>query len=120
MGRTPKNDYSGLARIARAHIKRADALGKSLDERMKVKREASDMWTPDEDWRRDYAAVTTAIQHATNSLVRALEGNKKDLGGLTEAQLAAQFQAEIVMAASTMSEEDWQRMCDTRAKVGRR
>jgi hypothetical protein len=120
MGRKPKNEYAALARIAKAHIKRAEALGKSLDERMKLKKEASEMWTPDEDWRRDYAAVTTAIQHATNSLVRALDSNKKNLGGLSEEQLQAQFNAEVVMAATSLTDDQWARMCEARAKAGKR
>lgn len=94
-------------------------MGKSLDKRIAVKREAADDWTPDEDFRRDFAAITNTIQHAGNSLVRALEGNKKNLGGLTEEQLEAQFRAEIVTSAQSMSDEDWQRMVAARAKQGR-
>lgn len=119
MGRQPKNEYASLARIARAHIKRAELLGKSLDARVVVKREASEMWTPDEDWRRDFASVTTSIQHATNSLVRALESNKKNLGSLTEAQLEAQFNAEIVQSAGSLTDDQWARMREARAKAGR-
>jgi hypothetical protein len=119
MGRQPKNEYASLARIARAHIKRAELLGKSLDARATLKREVSDMWTPDEDWRRDFASVTTSIQHATNSLVRSLESNKKNLGSLTEAQLEAQFNAEIVSAATSLTDDQWARMVDARRKAGR-
>lgn len=119
MGRAKKNELANLARTARAHLARAEDLGKSLDERIKVKKEASEMWTPDEEWRRDFNNVTTTIQHAGNSLVRALEGNKKNLSGMTEAQLEAQFQSEIIRAAQTLSEEDWQTMCAARAKAGK-
>ncbi len=118
MGRPPKSDLANLARTAQSQIRRAETLGKSLDVRLKEKREASDTWSPDEDWRRDFASVTTTIQHAGNSLIRALEGNKKDLAGLSEAQLVAQLQAEIVAAAQTMSDEDWQKMLEARAKKG--
>ena len=94
-------------------------LQKSLKERMKIKREASPEWVPDEDWRRDFASATNTLQHAGNSLVRALEGNKKDLGGLTEEQLKAQFNAEIVASAAELTDEQWQRMQDARAKARR-
>jgi uncharacterized membrane-anchored protein YjiN (DUF445 family) len=119
MGRRAKNELANLARTARAHLSRAEALGRSLDERLKVKKEASEMWTPDEDWRRDFGSVTQTIQHAGNSLVRALEGNKKNLGGLTVEQLEAQFNAEIVQAAPSLTDEQWQRMVDARAKARR-
>lgn len=117
MGRKPKNELANLARTARAQLARAESLGKSLDVRLKVKREVTPEWTPDEDWRRDFASVTTTIQHAGNSLVRALEGNKKNLGGLSEEQLMAQFNSEIVAAAGQLTDEQWQRMCDARAKA---
>lgn len=119
MGRRAKNELANLARTARGHLARAEALGRSLDERLKVKKEASEMWTPDEDWRRDFASVTQTIQHAGNSLVRALEGNKKNLGGLTEAQLEAQFNAEIAQSATSLTDEQWQRMVDARTKARR-
>lgn len=86
---------------------------------MKVKKEASEQWTPDEDFRRDFAAITTTLQHAGNSLIRALEGNKKNLGGLTEEQLEAQFNAEIVNSAGQLTDEQWQRMQEARAKARR-
>lgn len=105
-----------LARASRAQLIRAEALGKSLDSRMKTKRELSPDWTPDEDFRRDFAAITNTLQHAGNSLIRSLEGRKKDLGSLTEEQLTAQFQAEIVAAAGTLSDDEWARMCEARAK----
>lgn len=118
MGRRPKNEYAALADVARKHIKRAEKLGKSLDLRLKSKAKASDEFTLDEDFRRDFAAVTTAIQHAGRSLVTALEANKSDLGGLSEEQLEAQFQAEAVKTATTISDEVWYSMCDAREKAG--
>lgn len=117
MGRTPKNELASLARAAKAQIARAEALGKSIDSRMKTKKEASDQWTPDEDFRRDFSAITNTLQHAGNAMTRALEGNKKNLGALTEDQLQAQFNAEIINSAQSMSDEDWQRMCEARAKA---
>lgn len=117
MGRRPKNELANLARTARAQLMRAETLGKSLDARMRLKRDLSPEWSPDEDWRRDFASVTTTIQHAGNSLVRALEGNKKNLGGLSEEQLVAQLNAEIVAAAGTLTDEQWQQMQDARAKA---
>ena len=119
MSRRPKNELAALASASRAHLQRANALGRSLDERMKVKKEASEQWTPDEDFRRDFAAITTTLQHAGNSLIRALEGNKKNLGGLTEEQLEAQFNAEIVNSAGQLTDEQWQRMQEARAKARR-
>lgn len=116
MPRRPKNELAALATASRAHLRRAEALGKSLDERMKVKRDVSPEWTPDEDWRRDFASVTQTLQHAGNSLIRALEGNKKNLAGLTEEQLEAQLNAELVNSAGSLSDEQWQRMCEARAK----
>jgi hypothetical protein len=106
-----------LARAARAQLVRAEKLGVSLDVRMKEKQEGHDGWIPDEDWRRDFGAVTTTLQHAGNSLVRALEGNKKDLGGQTEQQLDAQFQAELVQAAPALTDEQWEKMAAARAKM---
>lgn len=120
MGRRPKNELVYLARTARAQLVRAESLGKSLDLRMKTKKEAADDWIPDEDWRRDFASVTQTIQHAGNSLVRALEGNKKDMGGLTDEQLEAQFNAELMQSAGTLTDEQWQRMVEARAKAQRR
>lgn len=119
MGRRPKNELQALADAARAQLHRANVLGKSLDERMKMKREASEQWTPDEDFRRDFASITTTIRDAGGSLLRALEGRKKDLGNLTEEQLAAQFQAEIVNAAQSLTDEDWRRMCEARQRAGK-
>ena len=119
MGRKPTNELAGLARAARKQIDLATALGQSLTNRMKIKKDASTEWTPDEDWRRDFQSVTTTLQHAGNALARALEGNKKNLGGLTEEQLEAQFNAEIVVAAAQLTDEQWARMCEARAKAGK-
>ncbi len=117
MGRTPRNPWAALAQAAQAQLTRAKALGKSLDSRVKKKLAASEEWTLDEDFRRDFAAVTAALQHAGNSLARALEGGAKALGGMTDAQLEAQFDVEIVRSAISLSDEDWQVMCDARAKA---
>lgn len=117
MSRKPKNELAALARAAKAQISRAEALGKSLDSRIKMKREASEEWTPNEDDRRDFAAITNTLQHAGNAMRGALEGNKKNLGGLTEEQLQAQFNAEIINSAQTMTDEEWARMCEARAKA---
>ena len=119
MGRRPRSEYNILATSSRGMLSLAFEVQKSLKERMKIKREASPEWVPDEDWRRDFASATNTLQHAGNSLVRALEGNKKDLGGLTEEQLKAQFNAEIVASAAELTDEQWQRMQDARAKARR-
>ncbi len=119
MSRRPKNELAALARAARAQLERATMLGKSLDLRLKEKVKTADVFTLDEDSRRDFQSITTTIRDAGSALIKAMEGNKKNLGELTEAQLTAQFQAEIVLAAGGMSDEDWQRMVDARAKAGR-
>jgi hypothetical protein len=119
MGRKAKNELAQLARAAKSQVARAEALGKSLDSRIKMKREASPEWTPNEDDRRDFAAITNTLQHAGNALIRGLDANKKDLGGLTEEQLQAQFNAEIVNSAHTLSDEDWFKMVEARRKAGR-
>lgn len=119
MPRRPKNPLAGLASAANAQLKRAEAIGKSLDSRIKIKKEVSPEWTPTEDDRRDFAAITQTLQHAGNALIRGLEANKKDMGGLTEEQLQAQFRAEIIKAAAEMSDDDWNLMVDTRRKAGR-
>jgi hypothetical protein len=117
MGRTPKNELTSLARTSKDHLRRAEALGKSLDLRMKAKQKAADNWIPDEDWRRDFAAVTTVIQHSGKSLMSALESNKKNLGGQTTEQLEAQFREEIIAAAGSMTDEDWEAMVKAREKA---
>lgn len=119
MARRAKNELSALAKASREHLKRADMLGKSLDARLKLRREASDEFTVDEDARRDFAAITTALQHAGNSLIRALDANKKSLSGMTEDQLTAQLNSELVHSAATLSDEQWQSMVDARAKQKR-
>ncbi len=116
MSRRPKNELAALARAARSQLERATLLGRSLDLRLKAKGKAADDFTLLEDDRRDFQAITTTIRDAGSALIKALEGNKKDLGGMSEAQLTAQFQAEIVLAAGSMSEEDWQKMVETRAR----
>lgn len=117
MGRKPRNELAALARAAKAQVARAEALGKSLDNRIKMKREVSPEWTPTEDDRRDFASITQTLQHAGNAMIRGLEANKKDLGSLTEEQLQAQFNAELVNSAQTMSDEDWNRMVEARMKA---
>lgn len=119
MSRRPKNELAALARAARTQLARAEALGKSLDNRTKIRKEASPEWTPDEDFRRDFAAITNTLQHAGNALRSALEANKKNLGGLTEDQLTAQFNAELINSAQTMTDEEWNRMCEARMKARR-
>lgn len=119
MGRRPKNELANLAKTARAQLTLAEELIASLKLRMKQKREVCPEWVPDEDWRRDFASATNTLQHAGNSLIRALEGNKKNLSGMTDEQLEAQFNAEIVNAAATLTDEQWNRMCEARAKARR-
>jgi hypothetical protein len=119
MGRPPKNPFSSLARSASAQLKRAEMLGKSLDERLKTKRKAAEEFTLTDDDRHDFTSITQTIRDCGVALVRALDASKKDLGGLTEDQLTAQFQAEMIKAAQELSDEDWAVMCAARAKAGR-
>lgn len=119
MSRRPKNELASLARAARAQLDRATLLGRSLDLRLKAKVKAADEFTLDEDARRDFQSITHVIRDAGAALIKAVEGEKKNLGELTEAQLVAQFQTEIVSAASSMSDDDWEKMVAARAKAGR-
>jgi hypothetical protein len=111
-----KDELAELARTARRQINRARQLGQSLDYRTEEKKKAHEGWIPDEDWRRDFQSVTTALQHGGQTLLRALEGNKEDLGGLTEEQLEAKFKDELKRMVSTMSDEEWDEMVAIRAK----
>ena len=119
MGRKPRNEFASLAKSANAQLKRAEMMGRSLDERLKVMRAGSDGFTMNDEFRRDFAAITQTIRDCGVALVRALDANKKDLAGLSEAQLTAQFQAELIRAAQEMSDEDWNSMIAARAKAGR-
>lgn len=84
-----------------------------------MKREAAPNWVPNEDDRRDFAAITQTLQHAGNAMSRAMEDNKKNLGGLTEEQLQAQLKAEITAIVQTLSDAEWNTLVEARAK-GRR
>ncbi len=84
---------------------------------MKTTKNASDSFTLDEDFRRDFAAVTTAVQHAGKCLIAATEANKKNLGGLTEEQVEAQFNSELVKAATTLTDEQWDTMQAARFRI---
>lgn len=117
MPRRPKNELAALARASRTHLKRAELIGKSLDRRLKEKIDASDEFTLTEDDRRDFSAITDTLKHAGSAMMKALENNKRDLGEQTEAQLEAQFREEIIRTAQSMSDEDWQRMCEAREKA---
>jgi hypothetical protein len=119
VGRKPRpgNETAALARAAQAQLNRANLIGKSLDNRLKEKVKASEEFTLNEDDRRDFAAITNAIQHAGNSLLRALEGNKSHLSGLSDEQLQAQFNEEIVRAAGSMTDEQVARFIEARQKA---
>lgn len=119
MGRRPQNEFAALAASANDQLRRAKMLGRSLDARIKLKREAAAEFTLTEDDRRDFQSITQTIRDCGAALVRALDANKKDLGGLSEDQLTAQYQAEIIKAAPEIPDADWQRMCEARAKAGR-
>lgn len=75
------------------------------------------MWSPDEDFRRDFASITTTLRDAGTALIRGKDAHKKDLGSLTDEQLQAQFQAELINAAQTLSDEDWNKMVAARMKA---
>lgn len=118
MSRRPKNELARLASAARAQLALAEALGDSLKKRMDVKKAVAGEigWIPDEDWRRDFASVTNTIQHVGNSLIRAGEGIKKNLGGKSEDELEQQLQSQLVQNAGALPEEMWQAMIAARAK----
>ena len=119
MGRRPLNEYAVLAASANAQLRRAKLVGRSLDERLKAKLKAADDFVLDEEFRRDFASITATIRDCGAALVRARDASKKDYGELSEAQLSAQWSAELVKAAQELSDEDWQKMCASRAKAGR-
>lgn len=108
-----------LAQTARAQLKRAQNLGKSLDYRLGVKMKAADDWTLNEDDRRDLKTITEAIQHAGKALENALEAKAKMNAGMTEAQLSAQLAFEIIKAATAFTPEQWETMKEARSKAGK-
>jgi hypothetical protein len=116
MARKFKGELARLATTTQEQLARAEALGKSLDRRMKKAQDAAEDWTPNDEWRRDFATVTSVIKDCGAALQRALEGNEKTLGGMTTEQLEAQFNAEIIRSAQTLTEEQWQTMVAARAK----
>lgn len=118
MGRRAKNELSRLAGAARQQLALAEQLNKSLKKRMETKKAVAEDWIPDEDWRRDFASVTTAIQHAGNSLMRANEGTKKNLNGMSEDELRAKLMVQLVENAAAIPEDMWQQMCAARARKG--
>lgn len=117
MGRRPRDEFADLADTARAHIKRAKVLGKSLDIRMARAQGAADDFTVNEDIRRDFNMVTTALQHSGKVLTQAVEAKKAFNGSLTIEQLEAQFRSEIVRAAVSLADDDWNLMCEARRKA---
>lgn len=117
MPRAPKDELKILAVLSRSQLLRAQALGRSLDERAKTKRAVALDWIPDEDFRRDFAAVNQAIQHSGASLIRALEGTQKNMGNLTEEQIEAQFDTELVRSAAALSDDQWDAMVAARASA---
>lgn len=114
--RKANNPLYALSALATKQLHLAQQLSKSLENRAKTKAEIAPDWTPDEDWRRDFQSVTTALQHAGQGLIRAQEGTKKNLGTLTEKQLEEQLVAELKRGAAAMTDEEWQAMADARAK----
>jgi hypothetical protein len=116
MGRKPKNPYAALAEAARAHLRRANALGKSIDDRLEAKRKAAEDWVPDESFREDFEMVTRTLRDAGACLGKALEGEKKALGGMTEEQLLAQLKAEMLVIVRTLTDAEWQALVDARNK----
>lgn len=114
MPRRPKNDLHTLARAARQQIVRAEQLGESLDKRREHLTKEGEIigiaWSPDEEWRKDFNSVNATIAQAGQALMRALEGNKKDLGGVPMEQLESQFKAEMIRAAGSMTPEEWAAM----------
>jgi hypothetical protein len=118
MGRRAKNELNALAKASRAQLKLAEDLNTSLKQRMHVKKTVAGAqgWIPDEDWRRDFASVTNTLQHAGNSLMRALEGNKKQNEGKTDEELMEQFVAQLLEVAPTLPEETWQALLIARSR----
>jgi hypothetical protein len=66
MGRRPQNPLQALADAARDQLQRARALGRSLDKRIKIKQEASEEFTMDEDARRDFAAISAGSPRSSS------------------------------------------------------
>lgn len=115
--RAPKNDLAGLARTARAQLRRAELLGQSLDERLKAARENHPGWQPDEEWRKDFNQVTQTIAQSGQALQRALEANEKKLAGMTVEQLEAQLRAELARIAPHLTAEEWAMLDNIRLKL---
>lgn len=120
MGRRPKNELARLASASRSQLALAEELNISLRQRMRVKKDIAGVqgWIPDEDWRRDFASVTNTLQHAGNSLMRALEGNKKNLGNKSEEELRAQLTAQLVDNATALPDDVWEALLAARARKG--
>lgn len=105
-----------LAMAARDQLKRAKALGASLDKR-KADYETLHFeapWAPNDEWRKDYERVNQSLQQAGTILIRALEENKKKLGGLTTEQLEAQFRSELIRSAKSLTQTEWEALVRTR------
>lgn len=113
MPKALKNDLATLVRVSRKQLQRAEALGQSLDARRQeeldtlgeagVKRP----WFPDEEWRKDFKNVNETLAQAGQSLIRGIEGNKKNLGSVPTEQLEAQFKSELLRAAGSFTPEEW-------------
>ena len=107
-----KNDMATLVRVSRKQLARAEVLGMALDIRQeKESKTLGDApWSPDEDWRKDFKSVNETLATAGQSLIRGLEGNKKNLSNVPTEQLEAQFKAELEKAAAMFSPEEWARL----------
>lgn len=116
MSKRPATDFVRVAATAQLQLRRAEAIGKSLDVRMKQKRDVNPAWIPDEDFRRDMETVTRAVKECGIALERALEYTEKTLHGMTTDNLEAQFAAEILRSAQHIPDDMWQKMCDARSK----
>lgn len=100
-----------LVRVSRHQLKRAEALGQALDKRREkeaaVQEENGQAWMPDEEWRKDFRSVNETLAQAGQSLIRGLEGNKKNLTSVPTEQLEAQFKAEVLKAAGSFTTDEW-------------
>lgn len=107
MPKALKNDLATLVRVSRQQLKLAEMLGDSLRARRNKETEDGKEWEPDDEWRKDFKNVNETLAQAGQSLIRGLEGNKKNLTSVPTEQLEAQLKAELLRAAADLTPEEW-------------
>lgn len=95
-------------------------LGASLDERqaygIKEAKKDGRPWVPDDTWRADFDKVSNCVSRMQVALREALEGQAKQLAGMTAEQLEAQLRAELVRLAPQFTHEEWALLDKVRMK----